>query len=401
MTAKRVDKANFFGYNAAYMSMFWKDIFAFGWLAAVRSVFALAVLGGGALAEENAFAKINWKTVTPAELDAAIADGKLDANAPFGDGDFPPLWHAVSKSDNLDLLDVLVRHGAEINQLSSEIEISALHLAAYQGRVPQMRRLLELGADVNLRDGAGEPVIFYPLKDSKNTVQQRKSAFDVLLEYDADLNAEPPLLGSSHASLGIVAQAAGHQCHHGMQTYEGILPYLLARGADVNYIRSDGGLSAMHIAAMFCSMEDGTMQKLVEWGGDVNADSSFSNFGAMPLMLFVQFGHDIAMFDYLVEQGANLDEKGDKGWSVLKNARARKRGGFDFFYDDEDFPFFGAKGFLDREKFRAFGDKIIARIESLCENREYEVCGELDEVPSTTGSVELGKGFFDKIGGKR
>ena len=42
---------------------------------------------------------------------------------------------------------------------------------------------------------------------------------------------------------------------------------------------------------------------------------------------------------------------------------------------------------------RAFGDKIIARIESLCENREYEVCGELDEVPST-GSVELMR-FFE------
>ncbi len=380
------------------MSMFWKDIFAFGWLAA-----ALAVLGGGALAEENAFAKINWKTVTPAELDAAITSGKLDVNAPFGDGDFPPLWNAVSKSDNLDLLDVLVRYGAEINQLSSEIEISALHLAAYKGRVAQMRRLLELGADVNLRDGAGEPVIFYPLKDSKNTVQQRKSAFDVLLEYDADLNAEPPLFRKK-ASFGIAAQAALYLCYHdaqGAQTYEGILSYLVARGADVNYARSDGGMPAMQTVAAICSLKDGVMQEIIALGGDVNAEGNFGNVGGTPLLFFVQGGHDIAMFDYLVEQGANLDAKDNRGRSVLKNAIIRKRGGFDFGHDDDAFPIWGTQGFSDREKFRAFGDKIIARIESLCEKREYEVCAELDEVPSSTGSVELGRGFFDKIGGKR
>ncbi len=38
---------------------------------------------------------------------------------------------------------------------------------------------------------------------------------------------------------------------------------------------------------------------------------------------------------------------------------------------------------------RAFGDKIIARIESLCENREYEVCAELDEDFEAGDSVKL------------
>ena len=376
MIAKRFDGAIFILYNAASMKMFWKDIFAFGWLAAVRSVFTLAVLGGGALAEENSFAKINWKTVTPAELDAAIADGKLDANAPFGDGDFPPLWHAVSKSDNLDLLDVLVRHGAEINQTSTTLGMAALHLAAYQGRVPQMRRLLELGADVHLRDadGTGELIITYPLHNKGEyyqSAEQRKAALDVLLKHGADLHFRPLL--RDKISPGIMAHAVAPQCQGDLDTYNGILSYLASLGADVNYHPSASRASAIHFAVVACKLEDGVLQELVSLGGDVNLTGEF---GVTPLMWFAQGGRDIAVFDYLLKKGANLDAKSKNAWSVLTYARNRDMATALAFSDSE-------------EEFIAFGDKIIARIESLCENREYEVCAELDEDFEAGDSVKL------------
>ena len=383
MIAKRFDGAIFILYNAASMKMFWKDIFAFGWLAAVRSVFALVVLGGGALAEENSFAKINWKTVTPAELDAAIADGKLDANAPFGDGNFPPLWHAVSKSNNLDLLDVLVRHGAEINQTSTALGMTALHLAAYQGRVEQIRRLLEMGADVNLRDGAGKPVVFHALRGGGyENSQQRKTALDLLSEYGADMHAAwlPP---DEDAPVGIMAYTVGSLYDTGPETYNGVLSHLSSLGADVNYILR-GGMSVMHLAAVLGDSEDGVLQELLTLGGDVNAGGEGA--GATPLMLLVRAGHDISMFDYLVEAGADIDIKDDNGMSVLTYARLRKNGYWDIEYQSAYFP---KTSFSGIDQFRAFGDKIIARIESLCENREYEVCAELDEDFEAGDSVKL------------
>ena len=44
---------------------------------------------------------------------------------------------------------------------------------------------------------------------------------------------------------------------------------------------------------------------------------------------------------------------------------------------------------MNKPRNGAFGDKIIARIELLCENREYEVCAELDEDFEAGDSVKL------------
>ena len=60
----------------------------------------------------------------------------------------------------MELFDVLVENGAEINYQSSEVgEQSALHLAAESGRLGFVKKLLHSGADPELKDRNGKRAI--------------------------------------------------------------------------------------------------------------------------------------------------------------------------------------------------------------------------------------------------
>jgi len=61
--------------------------------------------------------------------------------------------------------------------------ITALHRAAWDGRASAVKRLLEKGEDVNVRDKRGEtPLHFAAIKGDKKTVE-------VLIAHGADVNA--------------------------------------------------------------------------------------------------------------------------------------------------------------------------------------------------------------------
>ncbi|MEZ4854926.1 MAG: ankyrin repeat domain-containing protein [Gelidibacter sp.] len=58
-----------------------------------------------------------------------------------------------------------------------------------------------------------------------------------------------------------------------------------------------------------------TVKKLIELGADVNSKSN----GLTPAMYAAKFNR-VAILKFLVEQGAKLDKKSDKGFTALKYA---------------------------------------------------------------------------------
>ena len=68
--------------------------------------------------------------------------------------------HETSLGAHVELFDVLVENGAQINYQCSDVdEQSALHLAAESGRLSFVKKLLHSGADADLKDRNGKRAI--------------------------------------------------------------------------------------------------------------------------------------------------------------------------------------------------------------------------------------------------
>jgi ankyrin repeat protein len=92
-----------------------------------------------------------------------------------------PLERA-SNTDHVESVRVLLEHGAKANAQDSR-NLTALHVASYNGQPAATRVLLEYGADVNAKDSHD----LTPLHKAQN-----KDVARVLLEHGADVNAQGP-----------------------------------------------------------------------------------------------------------------------------------------------------------------------------------------------------------------
>jgi ankyrin repeat protein len=68
------------------------------------------------------------------------------------------LTHAAFSNDCPELLELLIRHGADVNSRGDE-ELTALHIAAKTGFIKGVEILLENGANTALKDKAGRTAL--------------------------------------------------------------------------------------------------------------------------------------------------------------------------------------------------------------------------------------------------
>ncbi|NXJ40231.1 ASB6 protein, partial [Ciconia maguari] len=102
---------------------------------------------------------------------------------------YTPLHIAVLRNQP-DMVELLVRHGADINRRDRIHESSPLDLASEEPeRLPCLQRLLQLGADVNAADKNGKTALLHALASSDGVQIHNTESIRLLLEGGADVRA--------------------------------------------------------------------------------------------------------------------------------------------------------------------------------------------------------------------
>jgi ankyrin repeat protein len=100
----------------------------------------------------------------------------------------PLMFAARSPHANVDMLNLLVEHGANVNAVSGgPIEISPLSLAAKSGDVAKIRYLLEVGANPNFQNSQRYTPLIEAAHSPRNS---RTEVIKVLLDAGADPDVE-------------------------------------------------------------------------------------------------------------------------------------------------------------------------------------------------------------------
>lgn len=172
-------------------------------------------------------------------------------------------------------------------------DCTPLYLACLKGHTDVARVLIEGGAKV---DGDSPPIFAAAGKGNLELVQ-------LLLDHKAN----PSAFSTQHAGccgLHIAAE----------KNYVDVVEALLAAGVDVN-IRSEKQKLTPLISAACCGSSE-AVKALLKAKADIDAQSSTGNTA---LMLAIDRGKiEVALA--LIEGGANLEIKGQKGWTALHNA---------------------------------------------------------------------------------
>ncbi len=170
-----------------------------------------------------------------------------------------------------------------------------LHIAAYEGDVERVKKLLEKGADPNARN----VVSWTPLHvaASKNHIEIAK----LLLEHGADPNIQNK---NGDTPLHVAAR----------EGYVDVVELLLKHGADPN-AKNEYGWTPFHKAAFWDHVN--VVKLLLKHGADPNIQDKD---GRTPLHVAAFYGH-VDVVRLLLEHGANPTVKDKDGKTPLDLAR--------------------------------------------------------------------------------
>jgi|GEM_PF-2312432 len=171
-----------------------------------------------------------------------------------------------------------------------------LHIAAYEGDVERVKKLLKKGADPNARN----VVSWTPLHvaASKNHIEITK----LLLEHGADPNVQ-----EEHGRTPLHVAAS--------KNHVDVVKLLLERGADPN-TQDENGHTPLHYSAFYGQVD--VVRLLLEHGADPNIQNKD---GETPLHVAASEGH-VDIVRLLLEHGANPTLKDKDGKTPLDLAKA-------------------------------------------------------------------------------
>jgi ankyrin len=255
--------------------------------------------------------KEDGATVTQLLLDHCV-----DVNTRRKDHQTP--LHLASYLGNIDIVRLLLDHGADLEAAWGNMGMKPLHQVSYgeyrshEDGVCVTQLLLDRGADVNTRRKDHKtPLHLASYYGSAEIVR-------LLLDHGADLEA----------AWGNMGMKPLHQVSYGKYRSQEdgvrVTQLLLDRGADVNTRRNDHQ-TPLHVASYHGSLE--ILQILIDHGAEVNA---VDKFGKSPL-------HEVSQGEYevqedgvrvarlLLDRGADVNAKAKSGDTPLHLASVNKR----------------------------------------------------------------------------
>ena len=210
---------------------------------------------------------------------------------------------------SLDITRSLLEHGADVDAHDYR-HWTALHLASYSGNLNLVQLLLEHGANACVRNDEGETPLHHLLRGICASSDAALEIIPPLLERGADVDARdkhhltPLHLATRCRNLGAVRLLLGH-------------------GANID-VRNDKGWTPLYQSLMVISpilfdVDLEIIRSLLEHGADVDAHE---NKHWTPLHLTSFRGHDAAT-QVLLEHGASVHIRNNRGKTAFQLASSR------------------------------------------------------------------------------
>merc|ERR1740128_614684 len=222
---------------------------------------------------------------------------------------YTPMIFAIKSyfKDNMtaiNLIHILLDHGADINLRNEYGRTALMSLALYDGKENILAALLDNGADVNLQNNVfgkfyNYTALMYAAEEGK------EKTVSMLLDSGAD-----PNLQNGHGQSALSLAGASRK----KKNIE-IVSSLIEHGADVN-LKDNLGLTALMIAIAHSKYE--IMSTLLNNGAD--SDIIYGEF--TPLMLALRTGTTKAM-ETLLDHGLDVNQQNEAGMSSLFRIRYR------------------------------------------------------------------------------
>ncbi len=257
------------------------------------------------------------------QIAALLAQG-ADPNA-AGAGGITPMHYAGKYAQNMDMFDMLVNAGGDINARAPEDAETPLHHAAEYNDYPDVvQHMLALGADADAMDRYGTR----PLSDAARA-SETVDVVRLLLDATSDTTAASHSGGTALQSAlrfnknaeivallienaGTINPTALHLATGASNHSYDVVASLLDAGADPNALDEDGD-TALHKAFEF-DADPTVIEALMAAGADVTIKG---NNGNTPLHLISSKTEVMNFIQVFVAAGADVNAQNDLGSTLL------------------------------------------------------------------------------------
>jgi len=257
-------------------------------------------------------------------VDLLIQHG-ADVNTTLSPWERTPLMNAADRG-NLEIVRLLVQHGADVNTVNKE-QLSALLIAVANRHVDIARHLVEHGADVNVKNADDRPALSLAIENESleiaqllirhSTVVSRRNKERLsALTFWRDENTREIVRLLIRNNLIESKKLSSREKER--------IKELMDMGVHVKTVGHENSVVLMYAVGELFSHKDALLNKfnqLIEEGADVNARSEK---GQTVLMLAAKAVYSVgnleAVVEYLIEKGVDVNARTDAGATALMNA---------------------------------------------------------------------------------